>query len=143
MNKFRKPLITLTLISILGVSVYLGLLQLREKRLWPFNSGLSKILPPSFKRIAYNITSPDQKVVFSFLYKIKVAYFNIPDSGPVGGGAINNIGTGKALVTLNNGQLLIFDINTGNFVTIDSELIKKYLLVCVMFLPLRRMAQHI
>ena len=85
MNKFRKLLIVLAFIFALGIASFYGLLQLREKRMWPFNSGLSKILPPSFKQFAYNTTSPDQKVVSSFLHNIKVAYYNIPDPGAVGG----------------------------------------------------------
>lgn len=126
MNIFRKLLIAVALIVALGLAAFYGLLQLREKRMWPFNSGLSKILPPSFKQFAYNTTSPDQKVVSSFLHNIKVAYHNIPDPGAVGGGgAINNIGLGKLLVTLNNGQSLVFDVDTGKFMTIESGEVKK------------------
>jgi hypothetical protein len=119
-------LIVLAFIFALGIASFYGLLQLREKRMWPFNSGLSKILPPSFKQFVYNTTSPDQKVVSSFLHNIKVAYYNIPDSGAVGGGgAINNIGLGNFLVTLNNGQSLVFDLDTGKFTTIESGEVKK------------------
>lgn len=126
MSKFRKLLIAVALIVALGLAAFYGLLQLREKRMWPFNSGLSKILPPSFKQFAYNTTSPDQKVVSSFLHNIKVAYYNIPDPGAVGGGgAINNIGSGKLLVALNNGQSLVFDVDTGKFMTIESGEVKK------------------
>jgi hypothetical protein len=126
MKKFRKLLIALALLVALGLAAFYGLLQLREKRMWPFNSGLSKILPPSFKQFAYNTTSPDQKVVSSFLHNIKVAYYNIPDPGAVGGGgAINNIGLGDLLVTLNNGQSLVFDVGTGKFTTIESGEVKK------------------
>ena len=119
MKKFRKFLIGSVLIIALGIAAFYGLQQLREKRMWPFNSGLSRILPPSFKQFAYNTTNPDQKVVSSFLHIIRVAYYNIPDPGAVGGGgAINKIGLGKLLVTLNNGQSLLFDPNTGKFITI-------------------------
>jgi hypothetical protein len=126
MKKYKRLFIALTLIAAMGLAAFYGLLHLREKRMWPFNSGLSKILPPSFKQFAYNSTSPDQKAVPSFLHKIKVAYYNIPDPGAVGGGgAINNIATGKLLVTLNNGQSLVFDVHTGKFVTIESGVVKK------------------
>jgi len=126
MKKFKKPLIIIVLIAALGFVAFYGLLQLREKRLWPFNSGLSKILPPSFKQFAYNKTSPDHKVVGSFLHNIDIAYHSIPDPGAVGGGgAINNIGFRKLLVTLNNGQSLSFDQETGKFITIESGEVKK------------------
>ena len=126
MKKFKKSFIAIAVIAALGLVAFYGLLQLREKRLWPFNSGLSKILPPSFKQFAYNTTSPDQKVVGSFLHNIKITYYNIPDPGAVGGGgAINNVGSGKLLVTLNNGQSLVFDQDTGKFVTIESSAVKK------------------
>jgi hypothetical protein len=122
----RKLLIALALITGLGLGAFYGLLQLREKRMWPFNSGLSKILPPSFKQFAYNTTNPDQKVLSSFLHNIKVAYYNIPDPGAVGGGgAINKIGPGKLLVTLSNGQSLVFDLDAHNFMTIESGDVKK------------------
>lgn len=126
MKKFRKFLIGSVLIIALGIAAFYGLQQLRENRMWPFNSGLSRILPPSFKQFAYNTTNPDQKVVSSFLHNIRVAYYNIPDKGAVGGGgAINNIATGKLIVTLNNGQSLVFEIDTGKFIAVESGEVKK------------------
>ena len=125
MKKFRILLVAIALIAALGLAAFYGLLELREKRMWPFNSGLSKILPPSFKQFAYNTTNPDQKVVTSFLHNIKLVYYNIPDAGAVGGGgAINNIGHGKQLVTLNNGQSLVFEQDTGRFMTVESNAVK-------------------
>jgi hypothetical protein len=126
MKKIRAVYITVLVFVILGVVAFYGLLQLRELRVWPFNSGLSKILPSSFKKFAYNATSPDQKVVASFLHNIKIEYFNIPDPGAVGGGgAINNIADDKLLVTLNNGQSLLFNEAKKQFNTVDSGDIKK------------------
>ena len=126
MKKFKNTFIVIALLIISGFVAFYGLLRLREERVWPFNSGLSKILPPSFKQFAYNMTNPDHKVVGSFLYNIDVAYYRIPDPGAVGGGgAINNIGSSKLLVTLNNGQSLLFDKETGKFITIESGEVKK------------------
>lgn len=125
MKKIRTLSIVVAIIAVLGVVTFYGLLQLREKRMWPFNSGLSKILPPSFKQFAYNTTSPSEKVATSFLHNIKIRYYNIPDLGAVGGGgAINNIGQDKSLVTLNNGQSLVFDQGVGKFMAIDSDVVK-------------------
>ena len=125
MKEFNRLLFTITLMTALGFAAFHGLLELREQRMWPFNSGLSKILPPWVKHFAYDKTSPDRKVVSTFLHNIKIQYNSIPHPDAVGGGgAINNIGYGKWLLTLNSGQSLIFDETIGKFTAIESSVVK-------------------
>lgn len=126
MKNVKTVFSALGLLAILVLVGYYGLVHQREKRLWPFNSKLSGILPPAVKHYAYMYTSPNQNTVTSFLYNIKIKYYQIPDSGAVGGGgAINNIGNNKVLVTLNNGQSLIFDERIGAFKSIISDHVMK------------------
>jgi hypothetical protein len=126
MKKIKTVFSVLGLLAILVLIGYYGLVNQREKRLWPFNSKLSGILPPAVKHYAYMYTSPNQNTITSFLYNIKIKYYQIPDSGAVGGGgAINNIGNNKFLVTLNNGQSLVFDERTGVFNPIISDQVMK------------------
>ena len=126
MKKNKKWLLTATGVVILVVLLFFVLPKMRENRVWPFNSSLSRILPPEIKKLAYNLTTPrGGKMATSFLYNINVAYHNIPDPGAVGGGgAINNLGEGRFFVTLNSGQSLIFDLPTRNFSSVDSTHIK-------------------
>jgi hypothetical protein len=112
-NSFKIIVITLLLLIV----AFYSLQHLREKRLWPFNSGLASILPPSFKKFAYRITAPSSDVIYpSFLYSLNASYFNIPDKDAVGGGgSINVLTDNLLLITLNNGKSLVFNLETKKF----------------------------
>jgi len=121
----RKLIIYLITLIIVAASV-LALFNAREKRTWPFNSGLSQWFLPSVKKFAYDFTSPSDRTVNSFLYNINIRYHSIPYSGAVGGGgAVNELVPGLILVVENDGQLLIFHEENGRFDRIDSGAIMK------------------
>jgi len=122
MKLSKKKLVVFIVALMLVVFALFGLFNAREKRTWPFNSGLSQWLSPNVKKIAYDLTSPNDRVVNSFLYNIHIKYYNIPDSGSAnGGGAVKELAPGIVLVTENNGQMLIFHEKTGRFDHIASE----------------------
>jgi hypothetical protein len=126
LKKYKKILFVLTLVVIFLFILFYGLLKLRESRMWPFNSTLSRFFPSSVKYFAYKVTSPNKKLTTSFLYNINVGYHSIPDIGAIGGGgSINNIDKNRMIVTLNNGQSLAFDYVSGKFETINSLEVKK------------------
>ena len=122
----NKKFVIFLFALILGGLALFGLFNAREKRTWPFNSGLSQLFPPGLKKFAYDLTSPSDRVVNSFLYNINIRYQSIPDpAAGGGGGAVNELTPGIVLITENNGQLLIFHESMGRFDIIDSESIIK------------------
>jgi glucose/arabinose dehydrogenase len=113
---------------LLVVICIFGIFKAREYRVWPFNSGLSKVLPPQLKWLAYRLTAPREKLTKSYLYDIEIHYDSIPDMlATGGGGAINQFQPDKILVTLNNGQNYLFDQLEKSFYPIPSKNIKESL----------------
>jgi len=126
MKLTNKKFILFLLALVVGTLTLIGVFNAREKRTWPFNSGLSQWFSPSLKKIVYDLTSPSGRVVSSFLYNIYISYYSIPDPEAAGGGgAVNELIPGVALVAENNGQLLIFHEKTGLFDRVESEAITK------------------
>jgi hypothetical protein len=126
MKLTNRKLVIYVIALIVVALLFLGLFNAREKRTWPFNSGLSQWFSPSVKKLAYDLTSPSARTVNSFLYNINIQYHSIPDSSAVGGGgAVNELIPGIILVAENNGQLLIFHEESGRFDRIDSDEIIK------------------
>jgi len=122
MSSFSKKILVCLAIFVISGVALLGLFEARKHRVWPFNSGLSRMLPPFVKQLAYNITSPNRRTVSSFLYNIDIDYFIIPDAGATGGGgAVNILNNGKILITLNNGQSLVLDKESRVFQPVSSQ----------------------
>tara|TARA_B100000963_G_scaffold306691_1_gene281442 strand:- start:832 stop:2079 length:1248 start_codon:yes stop_codon:yes gene_type:complete len=88
----------------------------RENRSWPFNSSLGNYLPKSVKYFAYKFTNPDENIIETHFYDLKVDYYSIPSSNSVGnGGGIDIFEKNKMLVLLDNGEIFFFDTKKNDF----------------------------
>ena len=88
----------------------------RENRSWPFNSSLGNYLPKSVKYFAYKFTNPDENIIETHFYNLKVDYISIPSSNSVGnGGGIDIFEKNKMLVLLDNGEIFFFDTKKNDF----------------------------
>ncbi len=88
----------------------------RENRSWPFNSSLGNYLPKSVKYFAYKYTNPDENIIETHFYDLKVDYYSIPSSNSVGnGGGIDIFEKNKMLVLLDNGEIFFFDTKKNDF----------------------------
>ena len=115
------------IIASLGYFSYDFINSARADRSWPFNSNLGNYLPESVKYYAYLITNPKKKAIFSNQEKFKLNYYQIPSSSAVGaGGGIEAMPNNKILVTLDNGEMFIFDQKTETFFTNSSNLKNNY-----------------
>jgi hypothetical protein len=125
----KKKILTIAFISIAFLSYfsYDFIKSAREDRTWPFNSNIGNYLPEFVKYYAYLITNPEEKALSSNLEKIKLNYYQIPSkSATGGGGGIEAILNNKILVTLDNGEMFIFDQETETFFTNSSNLKNNY-----------------
>ena len=125
-----KKILLLTsffIIAFLGYFSYDFINSARENRTWPFNSSLGNYLPEFVKYYAYSLTNPDEKIILSNQEKIKLNYYQIPSKNATGrGGGIVAIQDNKILVTLDNGEMFIFDQKTEKFFTNSSNLKNNY-----------------
>ncbi len=117
MNKKRIIiLIFIFLILIFFVWSIIFIKDARENRTWPFNSSIGLYLPQWVKFYAYKFTNPDEKVITTQYYKIKIDYVSVPNKETVGGGgAINFIEDNSLLLTLNDGSNYLFYPKNKNF----------------------------
>ena len=117
MNKKRIIiLIFIFLILIFFVWSIIFIKDARENRTWPFNSSIGLYLPQWVKFYAYKFTNPDEKIITTQYYKIKIDYVSVPNKETVGGGgAINLIEDNSLLLTLNDGSNYLFDTKDKNF----------------------------
>lgn len=113
----KKTIIILLLILIFAlVGSFSFIKKARENRSWPFNSSLGNYLPKSVKYFAYKFTNPDENVIETHFYNLKVDYYSIPSSNSVGnGGGIDIFDKNKMLVLLDNGEIFFFDIKKNDF----------------------------
>ena len=127
LSKFRFVIFFLFIfIFFICISV-LFLKYARESNSWPFNSKIGKYFPAEIKKVIYSISDPYfDKIIETFYYDIEVEYFRIPYFQSVGlGGSINEIYNNIILVTLNDGQNFIYNIDNKSFSKINYNQIKK------------------
>ena len=91
MNKKRIIiLIFIFLILIFFAWSIIFIKDARENRTWPFNSSIGLYLPQWVKFYAYKFTNPDEKIITTQYYKIKIDYVSVPNKETVGGGGAIN-----------------------------------------------------
>ena len=118
MKKMRKKII-IVFLFLLIIGCYFSfnfIKEARKDRTWPFNSSIGLYLPQWVKFYAYKYTNPKEKKIITQYYKVKLDYINIPAKSSVGGGgAINQIKNDEFLLTLNNGDNFIFNLENKEF----------------------------
>jgi len=118
----KKILILCLVLLIIGSFFSVNFIKdARKNRTWPFNSSIGLYLPQWVKFYAYKYTNPNEKKITTQYYKIKLDYVTIPAKSSVGGGgAINLLKKNFFLLTLNNGNNLVFNLDTKEFYKQDS-----------------------
>ena len=119
MNKLiQNILISFVILAVLSYFSYEFIKSARADRSWPFNSNLGNYLPEFIKYYAYSITNPSEANISSNQGKLKLNYHTIPSTFATGrGGGIVALSKNKILVTLDNGEIFVFDQNTDTFFT--------------------------
>lgn len=127
MKKKIIILLTIFIITLLFIASIIFLKDARKKRSWPFNSGLVLHLPQWVKYYAYKFTNPEDNILTTQFYKIKLEYINIPYTKSIGGGgSINQIDTKNVLVTLNDGTGFNFNLEDKTFDKFNNTFERKY-----------------
>ena len=118
MNIMKKKLIYIIFLIIISflIGSFFFIKNARENRSWPFNSSLGNYLPKSFKYLAYKFTNPDQNIIETHFYNLKIDYYSIPSLNSVGnGGGIDIFDNNKMLVVLDNGEVFFFNTKKYSF----------------------------
>ena len=124
--KKKTIIIVLLLLIFTSVGSFYFIKKARENRSWPFNSSLGNYLPKSIKYFAYKFTNPDENIIETHFYNLKVDYYSIPSSKSVGnGGGIDIFEKNKMLVLLDNGEIFFFDTNKNDFDKTDNLKLKE------------------
>ncbi len=114
--KKKTIIIVLLILIFVLVGSLVFIKKARENRSWPFNSSLGNYLPKSVKYFAYKFTNPDENIIETHFYNLKVDYISIPSSNSVGnGGGIDIFEKNKMLVLLDNGEIFFFDTKKNDF----------------------------
>ncbi len=109
-------------------SAYAFIQLAKKNQTWPFGSGISKYLPNYFKKVGHEITQENESEIITQYYTLKKDLYPIPSSNATGiGGGINIIDDSYILNTLNNGELITFNLKTKSFSKINKTLKDKYL----------------
>tara|TARA_B100001250_G_scaffold274702_1_gene237257 strand:- start:336 stop:1601 length:1266 start_codon:yes stop_codon:yes gene_type:complete len=109
-------------------SAYAFIQLAKKNQTWPFGSGISKYLPNYFKKIGHEISQENDSEIISQYYTLKKNLYPIPSNNAIGiGGGINIIDDTYILNTLNNGELITFNLKKKSFSKINKTLKDKYL----------------
>lgn len=131
MKKFLILIFFFINISLFVLSFFFFLISAKQNQTWPFNYTLGEYLPNFIKYYGNKITeTEDRDIVLSHYYKLKTDYYLIPSTNAIGlGGSVNVVNENSALVTLNNGELIIFDLKKKNFYKKNTDIVGNYLSV--------------
>ena len=128
-KKFLIPIFVVFNIIFLFLSIYLFIISAKHNNTWPFNSGLGNYLPNFIKSYGNKVALSDQKEnkIPSHYYSLKLENFSIPSNNATGlGGSVNHLDKSEILVTLDNGEIIIFDTVSYKFSKINNSLKDNY-----------------
>ena len=102
--------------SVLLVFIFGYFLYAKDKRMWPFGSSISYMIPNSAKSLIYGFIQDKNKEIETYFYNLELSYYQIPNNNYLTtGGSIKQINTEKILYVSENGEIYLFDINKKKF----------------------------